>query len=923
MTQVSDGSPSAVNADRWKLGLEVASAELMSLPEQLTCYMLHIEVNGTLLQSRSHRCSPRLTHQQLILPLSVKREIFCGPGTPLYPCLLRKARDESNEVESQVDPSADALVAQLVELQAGRWLVRATSQLSVREILSASPDEYNEFPLVDTIGAEIARLKMKLRTSSLFQSLQMHHPPTSLAFPHSPPPEREVDEIHLELNGLQMLASSPMLPSGSRGVIEVQIGSRGGWLHTPLVSKVVCLPTAADQRVSRVGWRRSIQIRRNGHLWNALRVALTERDDDPCNLTFFLLLVSAGRKNTPRPPLHGYVEGRDDFSTRRGLGTATWSLRSQLLGRREATHERCALRDARGVTIAFLWLSVTANATLHSIWSHDGETALPPPSPEFLKVAEPLICVVRLQACVRGLRIRRRARLLRGAYEQAIRIQLHSLQLSPELCCDEKVSAAALHVELAGVVVIKGGEKEAFMRPRVGSEVGFEMERTLPLERGSRAFNNLRDGLRLGANTCELRVGVTAERRVSGRGAAVLRLLTEQRYSLGEATLDLRELCRVGSDLLEHPLPLYSKAKSKGALPAASVVISLEAIEAIGSLQKIFRLSQDSGRQLLTFSVLQSVRLSSVLQLQVCARRWLARETLRRHVAEKTRGADDLQISIVEIRSVLSSDFTSFEHMQGKQLQVQLAVNEQADAQMLHFNDMEGNKEWTSSEWFTPCELAEHWKEERREKEPSTRPFTIELSLEHWVCMRHGGRVRSILREALYYNQVHSGVIEVRMLLKTSEPSGANDGSRFESHGDASPRDAQRDAQVVAKASLPILSLSPSSDSDDSLELWLDLCTAEQAPVVEVKLQARGVQTLRRLRIANQLRTKDQAAAPFEQHARARRRRQPVQGETNHLENQLDAVDHLREMIIHAAGLRSDNFGQLSVSSFFCNPGLT
>lgn len=569
--------------DRWKLGIDVAGVELSSPPERNTCYMLHVDMNGRSFQSRSHRCAAGWVRPQLLVPLNLNRDVFCGPGSPIFAQLHRSMLDRS-QGRAVEDPAEHAqssgLIARLVELHEGKWHIRASARLDARDVISVQPDTPFPLPVVDTLGAEIAAMQVTLRSKTLLRALKLERSPVPAETALSPRRDdgEASKELSLLVNGLQLLPSAPTLPAGSRGLLEVQLGGGSGLLHAPLVSKMLRLPLAGEKSVTKIDWQRSIKLSRDGQIWKALATALAAEDDEQCNVVFTLVVVSGIGGSAPLTPstipggLRSYgfagggIGGIGDgaVATHKTLATGAWNMRRQLLSGRDAVQQRTALLDVRGVPVASLWISLAANEVLEAIVAQSDSVQLPPVGSRKRQADvafEIGLIVVKLQAAVRGMLRRKHERVAMGLFEQEMRICVHSLRLPPELCNPEAVSAASVHVELAGVVVLRSDRIDGggAVRPRAGSDVVFETERTLPLERGSIPFNNVRDGLRFGGNKCDLKVSVTAERRLAITSATVLNLLTEQRYSLGEARLDLRELLRTGRCPhcpLRRPLPL-------------------------------------------------------------------------------------------------------------------------------------------------------------------------------------------------------------------------------------------------------------------------------------------------------------------------------------------------------------------------------
>ncbi|KAL1507798.1 hypothetical protein AB1Y20_007408 [Prymnesium parvum] len=943
LEQAASQPPWSETPDSWKLGINVFFVELSSLPERVTCYMLHVDVNGSSFQSRSCRCSPGWTQQQLVLPLKIDRDVYCGPGTADFPEFRRVACTLGQKLNSdQGSLPADGLIIRLVELHEGRWFVRATSQFDVRQLLSMPPDDIDG-SLEDTIGAVVAHFKMRLHTSTLIRALQSYQAPSPASQLPSTSTTNDAEELNLRVEGIQLLPSAPTLPRGSRGVLEVQLGSGSVMLHAPLTSRIFLIPAPGQRSVSKMEWNKSLRVPRHGILWHALSNALDASGDEHSNLSFSLLVCSTSRAVPSWKDGSAHAVGAST-STRTLIGTGTWNLRRQLLSGRDAVQERSSLLDGRGVPVAVVWFTMAANAALEAIAS-DSHAQLPlPPLASRKRAADVLVqvslCVARLQAGVRGLLQRKHLRMERGEFAQTMRVCIHKLVLPPELCFPEKVSAAAVQVELAGVLLIKKDNLEGgAMRPRAGNEVVFETERTLPVERGSIPFGIIREGLRFGANKCCLKVTVAAERLIRGKASAALQLFTEQRFSLGEVLLDLRELLRTGSDLLEHPFSLHTKAKSTSAALGANVVITLEAVEALASLQKLFKLPSDQpSGGLKSTVVLKRLRLKSVLILQAYARGFVART--RRKIKTNVHGIDleEMRISISELRMTNADAGGLPQLMPGQMLRLELALDELTSASgsdhpapSLGRDDAPNFKADATSDWFALPEGLQPAAEEYLSDaiDADAAPPRVPLSIELRVSMRHGGHARGVLRDALYRNQLTRGTVEVRLVARTEdaseqtwfEPTGARDVHRSAFWMDDPPFATER---TLATASLPILSLTPTSDLEEAAAPSLPLTTPTGAVLGDVHLEVTGVQVLRRLHIANRLRLKDdELSSPPEASPAAWRRGARTNDEGESIYDKPDVVDQFRDKIISAAIAQCEQAGKLDLAAFFCNPGLT
>ena len=206
--------------------------------------------------------------------------------------------------------------------------------------------------------------------------------------------------------------------------------------------------------------------------------------------------------------------------------------------------------------------------------------------------------------------------------------------------------------------------------------------------------------------------------------------------------------------------------------------------------------------------------------------------------------------------------------------------------------------------------------------------------------MRHGGRARSVLRDALYNGRTNRGAIEVRLVSKPLEDSTGLARLQAEeralqaqarSAGDLSwgggslaalaARGGSSGERVEAKASLPLLSFMPSAELDETAESWMLLQTAAREPLVEVRLEVLGAQMLRRLRVANRLRKSEEFTVRSGSESAVADRRRELLGEE--AVEQPDIVDQLRDRIVAAAATRCDQAGSLNLPAFFSNPGLT
>ena len=425
-----------------------------------------------------------------------------------------------------------------------------------------------------------------------------------LAASSAPPDEVTID---LELSSIQLQLAAPSLPPGARLLFEATIGTPpNSLLHSPISSRLVRAPTKAGQQ-EKIGCKRSVVLARQSPLWKEVGKRLVQAGQGEAGAAEFYVTVysinpsSSEESGAPPSAPAGSSSGGGGGGTsasgrRRKLGVATHSLRGQLLRGTDAVHEALDVCDVRGVPIASLWVCVTANAALTAVASTlNGQMDLPSEAEQRKKAADRLwnlaMAAIKLQSMARSMAVKRRKRLAAGDLRHSIKIHIHELRLPFELCKPDVVNTVALQLEVGGIQLITPSHRAGTFRPRAGRLVLFEIYQTIDLERDSPAYAKLAAALSSSTAACELRAILTAE-RLQQPGTRALTLASDARFTMGDARVDLRVLLASGSDLLEKPLPVRSKARTGAMSKAASspiLVVSFEGIDALDAIARAVR----------------------------------------------------------------------------------------------------------------------------------------------------------------------------------------------------------------------------------------------------------------------------------------------------------------------------------------------
>ena len=119
--------------------------------------------------------------------------------------------------------------------------------------------------------------------------------------------------------------------------------------------------------------------------------------------------------------------------------------------------------------------------------------------------------------------------------------------------------------------LVTASHRAGTLRARAGRLVLFEVITTIDLERDSPAYAKLAEVLASPLQQCELKATLTGERLAPVDPSTGLRrnLGNDARYTMGEARVDLKVLLATGSDMVEKPVPVRSKAR-RGALAKAA-----------------------------------------------------------------------------------------------------------------------------------------------------------------------------------------------------------------------------------------------------------------------------------------------------------------------------------------------------------------
>ena len=723
----------------------------------------------------------------------------------------------------------------LVERREGEWYTVARGWLDGGALLNAvvyataAEPSLLQVPLIDSLGSASGAIQLRLHAEFLGRSLLQHSfahgaalatgserayraagllppiPPPAPA-PEAAPevqrtrsrrdwgsaPDDEVDgasqsegggrpgevSIEIEISAIKMNLIAPKMEVGTRLHFEITIGdtmTNPGLLHSPLSSRLIRADGGSRDKPIPVGYRRTLTFARDMPLWRecARRLIAAERDPRQAELRITVYSISAGTE-------------ADSKSRRRQLGVVTHSLRQQLISGDDLIHRALPLVDGRGgAPLASVWISVAANSALGAMCSgieRVGALALPPPA-ERRNAAElrwtTAIAAIRLQAMARSFRARRQLRLQACELRQSITIRVHELRLPADLCTPDAVHAAALTLDFAGIRLISPADRSGTFRPRAGKTVLFELITTIDLERDSPAYSQLFRALDNQSTPCELRATLTAERLAPTDSTGRRKSLgTDARFTIGEVRLNLHVLLASGSDLLEKPLPVRSKART-GAIAAASsspmLVVSVEGVDALDTIARALRPAKtdEKGKPAIVSSAqLARQRWKKVSMVQALFRGHLARtkgplRALKLAPTAPKEGMEhvQLQVAVMEVRPA-ANEVAEMLLAAGQEFCIELDA---ADlSQNPHVNDT------VRSPW-TSLPLA---------PSPETTPHGASLTLD----MKHGGRARSLLRAALYSRQMQRGAVQLRLLVAA------------EGHGKSESRSAKERAAKAVRA---------------------------------------------------------------------------------------------------------------------------
>ncbi len=216
-----------------------------------------------------------------------------------------------------------------------------------------------------------------------------------------------------------------------------------------------------------------------------------------------------------------------------------------------------------------------------------------------------------------------------------------------------------------------------------------------------------------------------------------------------------------GSDLLEHPLPVVSRARhsiAAKALTPPMLVLSLEAVAALHALATAARLptaargggSGAGAGGLKTHSLLSRQRWRQVSLLQAFWRGHLTRAARRpKHAplptaAGLTLGMEHVQLHCA-VREVRQADSDAAELLLGRGQEFCLELHAMELAASAE-RDEQARAMWQ------PLPLPAY-------PETTTHPLSLLLDL------KHGGRARAELREALATKQLHRGALMLELLV--------------------------------------------------------------------------------------------------------------------------------------------------------------
>ena len=498
------------------------------------------------------------------------------------------------------------------------------------------------------------------------------------------------------------------------------------------------------------------------------------------------------------------------------------------------------------------WVSVASNDALAAVRGPRRADHSAAPAEQRKKAADRnwtlAMAAIKLQSACRAFAVRRRQRLAACDLRHSIVIRVHELRLPSELATSEMVHAAALHLEVAGMPLVTASHRAGTLRARAGRLALFEVITTIDLERDSPAYAKLAEVLASPLQQCELKATLTGERLAPVDPSTGLRrnLGNDARYTMGEARVDLKVLLATGSDMVEKPVPVRSKARRGALAKAASsplLVLSLEGVDALDAIVRAGRLfygqqaeaelggaamtARQAGvrtlsvggkggtaaaatgaaskkkppaptRQLLVARDIALQRMQKASLVQAIWRGLHARRRMRAGAAQlpPTRaepGLEHVQL-LVRVTAVRAVD-------DGGMMGGGLAVGYDASggggfaAEMFLGPGHEFAIEIDAGEMARSAERADvvssGWQPLPLPRAPEEAPAPIGLALD----LKHGGRARTAMREALHRREHHERPSVLISLLVAPEGHAARIGAQV-AEGTQRARKANRAAKL-------------------------------------------------------------------------------------------------------------------------------
>ena len=559
--------------------------------------------------------------------------------------------------------------------------------------------------------------------------------------------------------------------------------------------------------------------------------------------------------------------------SRRVLGVCGISLHSVVKAGGHIEQEALRLRDGRDQAVAIIWVTVDASLAL-SVCA-PGATAAAPCSRQRRAEAG----ATQVQAAARRFIIRQRGRRAEGCYRRTLSVHVHDLVLPADHASSHTVDSACVSLELLGRPLGLGSS----LRGRIGHKVQFDAVRSVTLERGTSLYDLAHRQLRSGA-PLKLNASISVMRQVHGSER-----FEQVRY--GDATVDLATLLRTSTDLSHRPLPVLAAGTRRPT--NAHLVLTAEAVAALLPVARSLNLAlgqptEVGGTKLRVAAAIRSdqARLALLLQTRArgrSARAVTSRRSQRRRI-ELTGGLDAADGLDLRFHDLTFADFcpSGFDF-----------------ALELRLGDLEGPSHHVSS-WVT---------------EANGPP-----DLATFVDMRHGSKARGIVRDALYTNEYERTEMQVGLLRRQSQ-FGVS-GALALAGLSALAASSGSEPVTVACGAVRLVELEP-QPGGDSASRWLELRSGERV-VAQLRLEARGMLLLSRMRHANRDRMHESGAGggvPLSQEGVQARRRRRGTGGSEQASSVHDIVDEMSDFIIEQGIQSVAAHGVLCVSALFSNPG--